>query len=255
MTAHAFLTAKRHLIVASDGAICNLSGEILAIRSKVALVPEWSAVIAFRGYEVIAESLLYVTRHVGTFDEFVDEVGPALRTVIDHAQDSSDDMSDAHGSVLFGGWSESRQIFESYRVGSREREVLDGDASSFTEPFTVSSLREAYAAPGPRQDLYAQFGIGAPCDTVEEEKKYAARIICAARAGQSPDDPYAIGGFVQVTFATRDAIETRIVHRWPDLIGERVDPSRGEAMPKSLAPNASRLRRDIDERKRRKERR
>jgi hypothetical protein len=33
-----------------------------------------------------------------------------------------------------------------------------------------------------------------------------------------------VGGFVQLTTVTRDEISTRVIHRWPDRVGEPISP-------------------------------
>ena len=66
---------------------------------------------------------------------------------------------------------------------------------------------------------------------IHESKRHAkVRVVGAMDNGQGKNGVtgHGVGGFLQVTAITREAIETRIIHRRPDKIGELVDPSRGE---------------------------
>jgi hypothetical protein len=239
VTALAFITAPNYLIVASDGALSDPTGKVVAIGSKSDIIERWSAVLAFRGHQIVQDDLLREARALASFDDFVERVPGILRAAIDRAEHGIGES--ASGTLFFGGWSESRKAFESYRVGSTARQVRDGETEFTTEPFAATRLPDAFAAPGPSPELYARFGLDLPCNTIEDEKNYAARLICAARAAPPSEGEicFAIGGFLKVTHATRSGVAEETVHHWPDPIGEHVDPSRGEAMPAFLEPRAA----------------
>ena len=75
-------------------------------------------------------------------------------------------------------------------------------------------------------------GIG--CDEA------AIRIICAARREPIPigrDEAHGtcqVGGFVQLAHVDRGTAWTSIVHRWPDVVGVRLDPLAGSLLPDAL---------------------
>jgi len=237
MTALVFIRRDDGLIVASDGAIGaqDGSGVVLGLRSKVLLIPEWSMIIGFRGHVAVKFEIHRDMHPLRSFDEFVDGISYELKAVVERLVDAG--VADAHGTLFFGGWSDRAQAFESYRVGSREREIHGGEQQEATiRPYTLTPLAICHAAPTVPSALYQRFGIVFDCKTDVDEQNLALRLVCAARADDTSEDgkAYPIGGFLQLTVATRDFVQTSIVHRWPDVIGEPIDHSRGEAMPAFL---------------------
>jgi hypothetical protein len=68
--------------------------------------------------------------------------------------------------------------------------------------------------------IYADLGF--PWDRAPDDidpQRDGVRVMEVARAHASAFD-CGVGAFAQLTTVTRDAITTRIVHRWPDHIGD-----------------------------------
>jgi hypothetical protein len=242
MTALVFIRRDDGLIVASDGAIGaqDGSGTVLGLRSKVLLIPEWSTIIGFRGHVAVKYEIHRDMHPIRSFDEFVDGIALELEVVI--ARLSVAGVVDPHGTLFFGGWSDRAQAFESYRVGSREREIHGGkQEEEIIAPYTLTPLAICHAAPAVPSSLYQKFGIDFDCKTAADEQNLALRLVCAARADDSSEDSksYPIGGFLQLSVAARDFVQTATVHRWPDVIGARVDLTLGEAMPAFLEKKSS----------------
>ena len=61
--------------------------------------------------------------------------------------------------------------------------------------------------------LRAAFSEAAAIDLLEQQRAMTT-------AGGAPF--CTVGGFVQLTSITREAITTKIIHRWPDEIGEQI---------------------------------
>ena len=64
--------------------------------------------------------------------------------------------------------------------------------------------------------------VGSPADAPEA---WALRLMEAQRACpfefENGRRIIAVGGFCQITTLTRDGVNTRIMQRWPDVIGEK----------------------------------
>ncbi|PXW59822.1 hypothetical protein [Methylobacterium sp. B4] len=67
--------------------------------------------------------------------------------------------------------------------------------------------------------------------------------VAACRLHRETDDAegaasiHYVGGFLQLTTLYREAAFTRIVHRWPDPLGEPIDPKRGDLLPAWIEEN------------------
>lgn len=88
----------------------------------------------------------------------------------------------------------------------------------------------------------ARFGFELPevaseSETPIDATAYVTRAVCAARSERTPPELnqgrslYSVGGFVQLTVMRLDKIETSIIHRWPDKIGQLIDGAAGEPVP------------------------
>lgn len=228
MTAVAILRTADGIVVASDGIAYEAeTGNVAGFTSKVILAPEWSAVIAYRGaggFGQMLRSRLGV--EVMNFDTMLAQLpSVALPLWLEYRFSYQEDC---HFSLLIGGWSDARQRYETYVLRS-ERVTFDDGVQ---EPFTLTPLPSAYLAPTPTTALMRDFGV---LEAVARDPiAGAVRAVCAARRLENaPGEAarFAVGGFVQLTVLTRDAVESRVVHRWPDPIGEPIDPTRGDALP------------------------
>ena len=105
-------------------------------------------------------------------------------------------------------------------------------------PLTLYPIEGILSSPMPSPELREQFGLDFGNLAGHDEISIAVRLLCAARFSSAPDETaisaafnFNIGSFVQLTILRRDSIQSQIVHRWPDVVGEKIDPMRGEAIP------------------------
>ncbi|CAO4196488.1 hypothetical protein [Methylorubrum extorquens] len=240
MSALAILRTESFVTIASDGAAYDGStGNLMAVVSKVAVMPEWSCIFANRGMGgatavMQAELQLLAVRGdtIRDFDDVLDRI-PALAERMHRDALATPGAPTAHFSFFIGGYSEQRQRIESYTV--RTRPVGDRPA------FDLIGLQDIHLAPYPSPEAAARAGITRPQElphgheTVAED--YAVRAVAACRLDRETDEGegatgiHFVGGLLQLTTLYRGATFTRIVHRWPDPIGEPIDPTRGELLP------------------------
>lgn len=120
--------------------------------------------------------------------------------------------------------SEERARFETYSLRAGEALV---------------PLPAVFCCPEPLADIGSALGWEMPgrdqAQMPEGDADFAVRAIIACRFcpggaddAQAATDPYCcVGGILQLTTLERDAIISRVVHRWPDVIGQRMDPHHG----------------------------
>lgn len=214
-----------HLV--TDGAGVDAAGLVQLIAPKAHIFPHIKAAIALRGMHVAFP--VFQTHLAGIADSYD---GLKAHFAEGFQQDwelHKEELAKAFGpSVLVFdlfvvGWSEAKNGPDAYAFFSHARHA--GEAA-----YRVTDLDYVCATP----ELPAHFlerlapklsGVGfdrAAIKIMEEQR----RLIATAADSPTLAEPNSIvGGFVQVTTVTVDAITTRVVHRWPDKLGERIVPS------------------------------
>lgn len=106
--------------------------------------------------------------------------------------------------------------------------------------FTLTQIddHKMWTSVGPGEDVLRKFGV---IDGPEGSSDIDAlrRMICAARADSGRETEqyphFNAGGFIQLATVQRGIVLSAINHRWPeDVIGEPLDPTRGQPMPDDL---------------------
>lgn len=240
MSALAIVRTDGMVFIASDGAAYDSeTGNLMAVVSKVAMMPEWSCIFANRGMGgatavMQAELQLAAVRGetIRDFDDVLDRI-PALAERMHRDALATPGAPTAHFSFLIGGYSERRHQVESYTV--RTRPVLDRPA------FDLIALPEVHLAPYPSLEAAARVGITRPQEMEHgldaDPADYAMRAVAACRLDRETDGAegapgiHYVGGLLQLTSLARGAALSRIVHRWPDPICEPIDAARGDLLP------------------------
>lgn len=141
-------------------------------------------------------------------------------------------------SVTLSGWSTSRERFEIHRLVNygKDSVLFESGQQLQLEPFKRSMIESGiWCSHAPPAPIMEEYGLAdtSNMDLVE----LVIRLICANRAcsgfkGDPENDRwYAAGGFVQVAILQPGSAQTWIAHRWPDLVGEHIDLSRGDPVP------------------------
>lgn len=244
MTAITIVRGSDAIAIASDGAAYEDDGTLRQIVSKVELMPNLSCVIGGTGSQLASkyfrDLLFWLPIPPVDFDGVIDIAPTLCEQVYGYVQEYGA-PSTRKFTLFFCGWSESRGRLETYAIKSREWENvpnLEGEIGT-APPFTLVPLPEIHCAPAPEPTIAEQFGITVPGQNMVERPEngieYAMRAVVSCRfclggmdMKEALEDPYCcVGGFLQITTVTRDAIVSQIVHRWPDVIGERMDVMRG----------------------------
>lgn len=214
MSACNIIKTDEAIYLFSDAANYYGDGTLGAVSQKVSILAHLSCAISCRGPRGFAEELAQaVNGSFGTFDELVDSFALVVSNfyVVGRAQYQRC-ATGPEIEVFLAGWSESRGRPESYVVCSHS---LHGEAWSLQPlgPLAVApydgDLAERLAAMAPGEDI-----ISTGVALMEEQRR-----VRAPHAGAGPSVA-GVGGFCQVVVIRPESIQTAVVKRWPDRIGE-----------------------------------
>lgn len=234
-----------YALIAADGVATDpVTGAVCGTVSKIITFPHISAVMGITGMGGFTHLMQwFVPPHVSTFDEMVEILPELVGFTWRYIQDRE---IAAHGMfnccIVVGGWSEARQKFEGWRVVTYAKEsVLANGETRILEPFVAHPMPSdgrMWASAGPGEDAMKRFGVidGPEGDS---DADILIRMICAARTDSGKVSTEGVnfnaGGFVEVALMQRQYVQSWIAHRWPeDVLGEPVDPDRGQPMPDHL---------------------
>lgn len=226
MTACVFITGSNGIEVFSDGAAYDDDGVLGHYSLKVDLLPHIPAIVFARGGGSVTD---YAKRYLSilpTFDDMVTQMASAIKRASIMGKIVANDPLNI--GVIIGGFSESAQEWQAWRMGAR----ADG-GEIVPESFKADRLPSFYAEPWPDAASIEAVGLGTEDDfrwnhTVSDG---IALMEAIRRSEQQlhPDSDMMgclCGGFVQRSVVTMEMTATEIVHRWPDKIGEKMNPGR-----------------------------
>lgn len=198
----------------TDAASYWADGTLGAVGQKISILAHLNCSISCRGPRGFAEELAQaINGAFGSFDELAESFALAISNFYYVGRDHyAKCATGAEIEVFLAGWSESRQRPESYVVCSHG---LHG------EPWSLIPLGPVAVAPFDA-DLDARCAAIEPSDDIvsvgvalmEEQRK-----VRGPHAGTGPAVA-GVGGFCQMTVIRPQSIQTAIVHRWPDQIGQ-----------------------------------
>lgn len=140
-------------------------------------------------------------------------------------------------SLMIGGYSEERGRFETYSLRDRDFDRGYEGAPEIQPAFTLAPLPAIHFAPMPSEGAQRAADMDDFTTGAHDGPSLAVRAICAARLDRNgsvecpADEDHSVGAFVQLTILSKGRIDSNIVHRWPDPVGEPINPSRGELLP------------------------
>lgn len=256
MTAICIVRGDDAIVIASDGAGYDDNGRLLQITNKVSSFPHLNMLVTSTGsglaQHYFHDSLFWHNPLPETFDEVLIIAEDLARKVAEDVR--RDGAASTHNfSLYLCGFSDARGRPETYAIKSRDWPDVPGpDGELQTAPaFTLVPLPAIHSSPRPPVEYADAFGIQVPGINMTEMPPEGARYAMASVAAcrfvpggpdheQAKEDPFCcVGGFLQVTILRKNYVEAQIAHRWPDRLGERMDPWRGEPhekVPQWLLP-------------------
>lgn len=209
MTALLAVPQENCIHLLSDGALYTPDGVMTAIGIKAFGLPKASAALAVRGPHHRGEIL---AKELGGFSSFDGLVEDAPRALLIAANDEA-----SEGETLIVGFSETRgpEAWFCARDGQLSR-------SSWGDYFA--------AAPEPDRETFAEVGF-VPWKGPDDFHPIRDGVPLMEAFRQTRDrmgdvEMYGVGGFVAHTLIGAGSVTTEIIHIWPDVLGEPIDPTR-----------------------------
>lgn len=225
MTAINIIRQKNAVHMITDAAGYDERGVLLTIGPKAWPLPHLNAVFAARGpkllspliADMLAQSATSYDALKGEFADIVISGCGRLGLVDDQAP----------FQLAVAGWSESH--------GPDSYVLTNHPGQADIKPWTVAQCGPISIAPS-TEAMHAVFlekVVGATAIDALDPETTALKLIALQRHAKvsvlngSPDDLFfLVGGFAQITTVTPGGISTRILHRWPDKLGETIVPER-----------------------------
>ncbi|MFK5596605.1 hypothetical protein ACFZ8E_06320 [Methylobacterium sp. HMF5984] len=214
MTALNIFCEESRADIWSDGAYLRPDGTLDSIASKVVVLGGVPAAVAVAGpSDLQLVVMLHLAARFASYDDLCDGAVEALRN-----HPFGDDRL-TQSSFAWAGWSERRQRITAHVVTS---EGIPGGLEAWQrgEAWRFINPNPPQLVPG-----LARRGLDLlKPDAITEDE--AASLMRAQRALRMPLretlGESIVGGFMQHTVVTRDEISTRVVERWPDVIGQMI---------------------------------
>lgn len=234
MTAINVIRQASAVHVLSDGVFCDPDGVVCEIGPNAFELPHLPAVLAIRGPTHFMPFLVHrLARECRCFDDLI-------RRVVAAALEVYASFPMTLGTVGFGavepgfelvvaGWSTKRNKPESYLVAGVEPEFRQGRKRKAWE---LLELPEVLIAPriGDAQIGSIRWTVPESAETFQPEVD-GLKLLEAQRRlrGASDGHPqrglaHRIGGFIQLATISPDGIVSRILQRWPDEVGRKIEP-------------------------------
>lgn len=217
---------RAHII--TDGAVFDENTRIVAFMPKVHCLPQLNAAVGFRGDAMISQHLASMFQMASgkykTFEglrrSIVKDTRDLLNALIKNAHVAPNHDA-LEMEIAVAGWSEwsGAETFYFHTGNSPEGpwKIITGH-----------DLRCSPSTPKIADQIFEHLNVSRPL--------MPEAIISAAEIQRWHMEPMGpkqlltswVGGFLQVTTVTRDEITTKVIHRWPDQIGERIMRQRAD---------------------------
>lgn len=219
MTAINVFRHADRVVMLTDSAFLERDGRLHSPAPKVYAMPHLSAVMAVRGIRALSMMLAdFISPMAQSYDELSETMPGKLRDLWRPVKKKWEEDSRAGP----GG-------------GDFELVVAGISESSGPNCYALTSTGMNGLRPWERVDLdYAvspvDGSMGPECvkDLIHRYADSAAISLMLAQRnvrtvyGSSELPICTVGGFIQETIVTRQSISTRVIHRWPDVIGEKI---------------------------------
>lgn len=224
----------------SDGGLFRSVSDfsITGITSKPIVLPHISAVIGIGGTSELAFFLrANQMANWTSFDHLMETIEDGVRLEIDRLFYYQAGRTRVDAILQIGGYSTERNRWES--------RMLIVNAPIFEEP-KITRFDDLWFlfAPAPTPEGLERYGFDPEKPDVGPSIEDAVRFMRAMRASQHPmgdigDDADSaptgatIAGFIERVVVLHDQVITQVLWRWPDIVGEMVDPAN-EGEPTAL---------------------
>jgi hypothetical protein len=251
-----------------DGAGYDSGGIVRAVMSKAFAIPHLSAVIATRGSAV---ALPFVGTRLSalfsSFDELAAGVESELPKIIEDAEELFAMSGSASTEMAVVGWSEKDNTGKAFTIQTGDVSDTRDEYADSEQPesFKLIERPAAFVLPAPDAEIMQQADFRSDID-IEKLIPEIDLLQIMEMQRQSlielnGQPTYVVGGLALLsTVARSGTITQRVIHRWPDEIGEQILPVeiddwkawRNELAIRRIPAGLSRLQRERYEKKAKK---
>jgi hypothetical protein len=228
----AFITLKQReaVHILCDGAGYDSSGLMRSLLSKAFAIPHLSAVIATRGPAV---SLPFIATRLSTqfqsFDELVSGIGAELPNIIDDSEELFSMAGNPTTEMALIGWSEQDDTGKAFTIQTGEISELRAEYADAErpEPFQLLEHPNALASPAPDAEILRDAGFRNDTDIEkiipEIDLLHIMEMQRQSLIEYNGQHIHLVGGMALLsTVARGGTITQRVIHRWPDKIGQMI---------------------------------
>jgi len=240
--------------ILTDGAAYDDQCRLMQVSEKVYRSQDFPMAVAGRGNsglcDYVGNKIIALAKLAGGFDEAIAQM-PEFVRVLEESLPAIE--GDTYIEMLVAGWSADcgfRQFafnadtFELVEIDytiAMGPKIDPADLLRWLTPYGLNPATAAAKLGGKKSNLFKVFGA--------EVAEYWRRQRVRPRGASQ--DAFLIGGHCDLTTITPDGVSTRRLRTWPDKIGERIDPYRGENVT-PIASGLNRKQRRAIERERRR---
>ncbi|NNM71419.1 hypothetical protein [Enterovirga aerilata] len=203
MTAVNVIRTTDAVHVFTDGLMATPEGAAVGRMGKAFPIPQARAVYVGRGQVELTASVFFELNTLSSVEEIVAALPTLVPTVGDRLEALAERFAGkVHRSDhTVAGWSEQGQRFVTLMFSTHE---IPGVCPAGQ----LAELQECVITPAVSVDRLGAMN--------------AIEAGLAILRRQHVAEPAKVGGFAQLTTVYRDRIESRILERWPDRVGERI---------------------------------
>lgn len=241
----------------TDASLYDQQGNIVAFGPKAYVLSNLRAVISARGLQSVTPMLVPILGwQFATFDDLIEHGAPVIRNVFCEFVKSyvAADAAERDIELIILGWSEKEDGPRAYRFYSDAVANLHGDAAFEFHPFASDEtweLSPAFQTLEPWNRLGRQ-GIELDengftteqFDPVTHGLAYMEEQRHIYVDFETNKQISICGGFLASVEISRDGVSEKILHRWPDKVGEPIRPE-----PRPSFENVSPLRMNRQQRR------
>ena len=227
-------------LAADTAAYDTDTGTFLFETQKARVVDRLACVIANTGAGGFTDHLVNVIGDVPALKTF-DDLLVALPKLVVGIQGCMEQLGttqpDKNSSIMAIGYSEQHKQVVAVRVLSVGKESVGKDGETVTYPAGhMEQITGLFATSAPAPETQRAFGCVIGNMEGMPGREAVLRLVCALRSEsrvRDANDPvsFGVGGAVMHFEVTREGVTETEAHRWPDVIGEPIDPNRGERLP------------------------
>ncbi|MBO0140221.1 hypothetical protein JZX87_03445 [Agrobacterium sp. Ap1] len=220
-----------YVTILSDGAAYDDEGVMQELHCKTRCLPHARMIYAVRGSAGSGEMVDYVLgARAVSFDQVIASAEVNMGEVAVRLFQAGLEIN---CGLFLGGYSDERAAWETYHVfirGENPFALVEGSG-------TVTTCPWFFADPWPSEDELLSAGLlqdgkislSADDDGLSSFMEAVRRTPYQLHLSDESPVGYGVGGFILRTDITSDGTSHRLLRRWPDMIGEKIDPFKEDA--------------------------